>query len=534
MKELASFFKTFSILLIGFAVFFAFPASPIHAQSGCSIEVLTPVVDPNTPIRIRLNNIPYTPGSQIDNHRFTIYSPATNRWIDIGDLVEQANSTTVEIEILLDNTGLVLFPPSGNTTGYTISLTQSEFLDIGNTTLCSLSNAIRVRTESVVGSLNLCDTCNAQDPNTGTCATGLECKSQLCLPTTSGSYNSVCLNNDDCNDGLICQGAIFPGAWCESRGGSTTPPGRCVNAPQDPPIFTCANRGGQCASIPLSAPCIDNVARNTCENNGNCWINPQDPTGISYNTSMRGSCVTRRVSGCGLYEQSCCRDENPDGTISYTCEEGTPSIGGGELQTCYCEGGNKQLGEQCDEANQCLSGNCFNGKCALAPNSCSEFINSSSLCGEAGGILCDVILFPGGAVGGQITKYYCCTSAAKCEEQRNAEPPPAAGVFPVFSIDDLLCRDKKSIDSAIGCIPIQNAPLYAFLIRWGVGIAGGVAFLLIIIASIIITTSTGDPKRLQAGRELLTSAVIGLIIIIFTVFILRLLGVNILNIPIFS
>jgi hypothetical protein len=47
----------------------------------------------------------------------------------------------------------------------------------------------------------------------------------------------------------------------------------------------------------------------------------------------------------------------------------------------------------------------------------------------------------------------------------------------------------------------------------------------------MISTSAGDPKKLQAGKELLTAAISGLLLLIFSVFILRIIGVEILNIP---
>ncbi|MBI1863678.1 hypothetical protein HYS03_00480, partial [Candidatus Woesebacteria bacterium] len=62
------------------------------------------------------------------------------------------------------------------------------------------------------------------------------------------------------------------------------------------------------------------------------------------------------------------------------------------------------------------------------------------------------------------------------------------------------------------------------------GLGGGIATLLIIYAGFIMTTSTGDPKRLQAGKELLGAAIGGLMLLIFAVFVLRLLGVNILGV----
>jgi hypothetical protein len=44
-------------------------------------------------------------------------------------------------------------------------------------------------------------------------------------------------------------------------------------------------------------------------------------------------------------------------------------------------------------------------------------------------------------------------------------------------------------------------------------------------------SSSGDPERLKGGQELLTSAIAGLIMLIFSVFILRVIGVDILKLP---
>ena len=90
----------------------------------------------------------------------------------------------------------------------------------------------------------------------------------------------------------------------------------------------------------------------------------------------------------------------------------------------------------------------------------------------------------------------------------------------------------KGIDTAIGCIPIGSGQEFTeFILKWAFGIGGGVAFLLILYAGFIIMTSAGDHKRLQAGRELLTSAISGLVLLIFSVFILRLIGVDVLALP---
>ena len=86
------------------------------------------------------------------------------------------------------------------------------------------------------------------------------------------------------------------------------------------------------------------------------------------------------------------------------------------------------------------------------------------------------------------------------------------------------------IDTAIGCIPVSDTNAFmGWILGWAVGVGGGIAFLLIVYASFMIMTSQGDPTRLKAGQELLTSAISGLIMLIFSVFILKFIGIDILG-----
>lgn len=79
---------------------------------------------------------------------------------------------------------------------------------------------------------------------------------------------------------------------------------------------------------------------------------------------------------------------------------------------------------------------------------------------------------------------------------------------------------------------MQNTDaLAAWLLKWALGFAGGIALFFIIYAGFQIITSAGDPKKVQSGRELLTSSISGLLFLLFSVFILRFIGVDILEIP---
>lgn len=96
----------------------------------------------------------------------------------------------------------------------------------------------------------------------------------------------------------------------------------------------------------------------------------------------------------------------------------------------------------------------------------------------------------------------------------------------------ITCPDTNSINTAIGCIPIENPDEFiGFILSWAIGIGGGIAFLLILFAGFQIMTSSGNPERLKAGQELMTSAIAGLVLLIFSVFILEVIGVNILGLP---
>ena len=68
----------------------------------------------------------------------------------------------------------------------------------------------------------------------------------------------------------------------------------------------------------------------------------------------------------------------------------------------------------------------------------------------------------------------------------------------------------------------------------GIGLAGMVSLLCIIYAAFTMQSSQGNPEKIKKAQELLTSCIMGLILIIFSVFILRLIGVSILRIPGFS
>ena len=86
--------------------------------------------------------------------------------------------------------------------------------------------------------------------------------------------------------------------------------------------------------------------------------------------------------------------------------------------------------------------------------------------------------------------------------------------------------------TALGCLPTNKpADFVNWILKFAIGIGGGIAFLLILFGAFQIILSAGNPERVKAGKEMITSAIAGLLLIIFAVFILRLIGYDILGIP---
>jgi len=86
--------------------------------------------------------------------------------------------------------------------------------------------------------------------------------------------------------------------------------------------------------------------------------------------------------------------------------------------------------------------------------------------------------------------------------------------------------------TALGCVSTKSPSLFVkYLLNFAIGIGGGIAFLLMIFGGLQIIFSGGNPDKVKAGKEIITAALAGLLLIIFSVFILRVIGYDILAIP---
>ncbi len=143
---------------------------------------------------------------------------------------------------------------------------------------------------------------------------------------------------------------------------------------------------------------------------------------------------------------------------------------------------------------------------------------------------CPATECPGGS-------WYCLKNATECPEPDM--PPPRGESWKLcHQLQEgdargncLSCLSSQGIWTAVGCIPTNPVNMIQVLIRIGLMIGGGVALLIILAGSFVLSTSQGDPKKTSEAKEMITSALIGLVFIIFSVSILQLIGVQILQIP---
>lgn len=115
-----------------------------------------------------------------------------------------------------------------------------------------------------------------------------------------------------------------------------------------------------------------------------------------------------------------------------------------------------------------------------------------------------------------------------CAAQFTVSKTGVGPVGPGFDISRWRC-EEEGVVTAIGCISTTVPGFVTFLLGYILGLAGLVAFFLIIIAGFQILTSAGNPEKLEGAKQLLTAAVLGLFFIIFSVVILEFMGQEILG-----
>ena len=92
----------------------------------------------------------------------------------------------------------------------------------------------------------------------------------------------------------------------------------------------------------------------------------------------------------------------------------------------------------------------------------------------------------------------------------------------------------KAVETALGKIPVDPIGFIMKLFTLGLTFAGLGALILIIVSGYRILMSRGNPDTIKNARETLTSAIVGLIFLVFSIVILSVIAGDILKIPGFT
>lgn len=93
------------------------------------------------------------------------------------------------------------------------------------------------------------------------------------------------------------------------------------------------------------------------------------------------------------------------------------------------------------------------------------------------------------------------------------------------------CVDGLFCNTALGIIETTPSGVLQVVLRYVTMFAGLIILIGIIMAGYNIVTSSGNPEKLQAGKEMLTSAIAGLAMTVLGFVLLRVIGVDILGLP---
>jgi len=144
---------------------------------------------------------------------------------------------------------------------------------------------------------------------------------------------------------------------------------------------------------------------------------------------------------------------------------------------------------------------------------------------------------------------FCCPDASYCTEvtpyitedpkrgcdmcgcDLKLDPPATSKKCPNCDSQCEDCFQQDKVWTALGCIPADPEKLIKMFFPYLLGIGGTIAFGLIVFGGIQVMTSSGDPEKIKGGKELITSALTGLVFIILSLFLLKLIGVDILTLP---
>jgi hypothetical protein len=161
----------------------------------------------------------------------------------------------------------------------------------------------------------------------------------------------------------------------------------------------------------------------------------------------------------------------------------------------------------------------FDGTMAYIQATC--YVNGAA--GDSSGNMQIILIDNGGSSSGtpgSFIKYPPTTAPPKPACFQAETSGPAAGKC-------------NKVDTAIGKLCTEANCFIQSIFALLLSLSGGLAVLIIIYAGYLYMTSRGNPEQIQKGREMIISAIVGLLFIIFSFVIMEAITTDILKLPSF-
>ena len=108
-----------------------------------------------------------------------------------------------------------------------------------------------------------------------------------------------------------------------------------------------------------------------------------------------------------------------------------------------------------------------------------------------------------------------------------------SGMLPqkAWAVPSIPCISGQFVQTELGDLCTDPQSLISQFILILTGMAGGVSLLLFLAGAGKYVFSMGNPEGIEEARGTITHAVAGLLLVVLSVFIIRLIGIDILALP---
>lgn len=248
-----------------------------------------------------------------------------------------------------------------------------------------------------------------------------------------------------------------------------------------------------------------------CPNNIACNAIGVSPTVVPTSTPSPTPVATS-ASSCGAAGQQCCGSIPP-----LYCNGGLSPSNSGVPGSCMCQAPAAGCGPQ-KQTIQVDPGFCTTATCPI-------------------NFQCKAVAAPAALRPGE--KLSCdCFGVAGYTPAPTFPPLPTKINPPHFPCDttdysvfDPITGVCKKINTGAGLIPTDPTGFIKWLFGFILGMGGGIALILIIYSGYKLMVSRGDPEKTKGAKETFTSALVGLVFLIFSMVILQVISGTLLHIP---